>query len=60
MKDQNILSWNVANFISVILMIAILWALLGALGHIAVRAPAMKKAGADKRTASAVREPAYA
>jgi hypothetical protein len=50
MGDENLLSWNIPNFVTIVLMIALLWCALGFLGHIFIRRP---KATSSAATASA-------
>lgn len=39
---ENIISWNLPNLVSIIFMIAILWVVIGAVGHIFVRSKSAK------------------
>ena len=43
-REQNIVSWNLRNFITIALMLALIWLALGFAGHVFVRGPAMRKA----------------
>ena len=42
--DENLISWNLPNVITLLFMILILWMIGGAIGHFFVRAPAQKQA----------------
>lgn len=37
MKSENVISWNVPNFISICLMLALLWCGLGVVSHLLFR-----------------------
>lgn len=45
--DEKLISWNIANFVTIVLMIAIAWAVIGLAGHTLVRQPAARNAAAD-------------
>lgn len=46
MDNGNIITWNFPNFISFVLMIAILWVVLGAAGHVLWRKNKGQSSGA--------------
>ena len=51
--DEKLISWNIANFVTIVLMIAIAWCVIGLAGHVLIRQPVMKAAaGADMPTGS--------
>jgi hypothetical protein len=50
--DEKLISWNIANFVTVILMIAIAWCFIGLAGHTLVRQPAQRNAAAGDMTGS--------
>lgn len=43
MKSENLISWNIPNFVSIVLMIAIIWVVIGTAGHLLVRGPASRR-----------------
>jgi hypothetical protein len=42
--DEGLISWNIANFVSLVLVIAIVWVVIGTAGHVLVRQPAKRAA----------------
>jgi hypothetical protein len=53
-NSESLISWNIPNFVTVCLMVAIIWVIIGTAGHLLVRAPAQRKAvsGASNVTAA--------
>lgn len=45
MKSESLISWNIPNFVSFVLMISIIWVVIGTAGHVLVRQPAKRRAG---------------
>jgi len=41
--DENLLTWNFPNFVTIILMIVTLWVIAGLVGHFLFRAPAQQQ-----------------
>lgn len=37
MDGENLISWNIPNFVSFVFMIAIIWVVIGTAGHLLVR-----------------------
>lgn len=63
LRDEQLLSWNIPNFISVALMLALIWCALGFLGHMVFRKPstaAKRSAVAPGLNAMAVPPSTYA
>ena len=44
MNAESLISWNLPNFVTIVLMLAIIWVVVGAAGHLFVRGPAQRKA----------------
>lgn len=44
MNGESLISWNLPNFITIVFMLAIIWVVIGAAGHIFVRRPAQRAA----------------
>jgi len=40
MDGENLISWNIPNFVSFVFMIAVIWIVIGTAGHLLVRQPA--------------------
>lgn len=47
--DENLISWNPRNFITVVLMLGIIWVILGTVGHVFFRAPVVAKGKGGNR-----------
>lgn len=53
MDNESLISWNIPNFISIVLMMAIVWVIIGTAGHLLVRRPASRRASAGTNTTAA-------
>lgn len=53
MNGENLISWSIPNFVTIVLMIAIIWVVIGSLGHLLVRQPARRRAVAGDNTTAA-------
>ena len=42
--EESLISWNLPNFISFVFFIVVIWIVIGSLGHMFVRRPAMARA----------------
>ncbi len=42
MGSESLISWNLPNFITIVLMLAIVWVVIGAAGHLLVRGPYLR------------------
>lgn len=46
MNGENLISWNIPNFITFVFMIAILWVVIGTAGHLLIRQPYLRQSSA--------------
>lgn len=53
MDGENLISWSIPNFVSFVFMIAIIWVIIGTLGHVFIRRPAMARGGVTDNTLAA-------
>jgi hypothetical protein len=42
MDGESLISWNIPNFVSFVLMIALIWVIIGTLGHVFIRQPSKR------------------
>ena len=50
MDSEGLITWNLPNVITFILMLAIIWIVGGTLGHVFIRQPARKATNATNTT----------
>lgn len=53
MDSESLISWNIPNFVTFVLMIAIVWVVMGTAGHLLIRQPASRRAATGTNTMAA-------